>query len=296
MDSLLFMLYKTSVIRFRHSLGPPGAMIRALAEQHLANAGEFLDAWFERRAPPPIKTRGGLTIYHAWPTDPVYLLVREIFFEDCYTGSGFYSPDDSHTVLDCGANIGIFALSLCERAPRIRVHCFEPARDTQRRLALNIDANGLRNNISIHPYALWSEECEKGLKNYMCSGRRSFFDALDACKQCADEIVSCVTLKTAVAMCSVGHINFLKIDTEGAEPEIMGATDSETWNTIDHIAIEYHEELRPGAKQHAMDLLKGQGFKDQRISNSPLSSPSFDAIGIIRARRSRSPWWTSLHP
>lgn len=250
--------------------------------RHFSNSGEILDALQARRCPPTFRTRSGLSIRHAWPEDPIFLLIREIFVAETYTGDAFLEPAVGQTIVDCGANIGVFALYLSGHAPGIAVHCFEPSASTRERLIANVRENRLR-AVRVYPFALWSDKSQKSLLHYACSGRRSFFadDREEITGE--DEIVECVDLQTAIDLTGAGKIDLLKMDVEGAELEIIEAASPDLWNRIDRVVLEYHEELRIGSQRRIMDVLKRVGYCDVRAIEERPSER--DSIGIIRAAR-----------
>src|SRR5262249_32277270 len=123
------------------------------AARTLAQFASMLENWravwdaYRGKAPiPPLRLRGGITLYHE-PGDDTFALFREIFLDHCYTRAGFYRPRPADTVIDLGANVGFFALYLQWRARGIRIHCFEPAVETRRRLGHNIEANHLTESV-----------------------------------------------------------------------------------------------------------------------------------------------------
>jgi hypothetical protein len=58
------------------------------------------------------------------------LIFREIFLEDSYFQHGISLANDKSTdsplVIDCGANIGLFAAMCATKVDQLEVHCFEP--------------------------------------------------------------------------------------------------------------------------------------------------------------------------
>src|SRR5438270_8770844 len=94
---------------------------RALAQfvRRFANWREVWAAYRTGRPLPPLRLRDGLTLYHGGHDDPIYLF-REQFIERVYTRGGFYRPAPGDTVIDLGANIGSFALSLQWQARGVR--------------------------------------------------------------------------------------------------------------------------------------------------------------------------------
>jgi FkbM family methyltransferase len=254
-----------------------------ILQRVLLNAPEVESAWKERRMPPAFRTRRGITIYHRWPMDPASFLFYEIFLLNCYTSNCFYSPKPGDTIVDCGANIGMFALYLTTLEPKLHIHCFEPSESTFSQLRLNIEANRLQNVVSAHQMAVWKDNSQQVLQPGPSSGRRSFFPQSYEHVLGTGEIVECTTLAGVCDLCRGTDVEFLKIDTEGAELEIVESADSRTLSKIKRVAIEFHEELRPGTRDRLLKHLELSGF-DQTciITQKNLSY----AIGIIQASRS----------
>lgn len=126
---------------------------RWLASQalpHLLNADAVWSAVEENGPLPPFVLRSGRVIYHAPQDEPEYLF-WETFVSGSYFDHEFYSPRRGNIVLDCGANVGFFALWLSALSPGVRIHCFEPASDARARLALNIASNELSDRLSTVP-------------------------------------------------------------------------------------------------------------------------------------------------
>lgn len=75
--------------------------------------------------------------------------------------------------------------------------------------------------------------------------------------------------------------------TEGAEVEILSAIDERNWAKFQRVALEYHEELRPGSKSGLIEMLRVNGFEiayctgDEELADEP--------IGLIRAERKVAP-------
>ena len=102
----------------------------------------------------PLELRDGPTIYHDATLDDIVGLFREVIVANCYQPRDFYRPRPGDVVLDIGANIGVFALSLQRGRGGVRVHSFEPASGTRGRLIQNVEKNGLGGLITPHPEAI----------------------------------------------------------------------------------------------------------------------------------------------
>ena len=254
---------------------------RALAQfvRYFHNWPELWRAYRRAEPLPSLRLRGGITIAHV-PADNVIGLFREIFVDRCYTRPGFYDPKPSDTVLDIGANIGCFALYLQSYAPGIRVHCYEPADDTRGRLAQNVKANGLDPHIAVHPYAVSGSQGVAHLKEAAVAAQRSFFDSefVDASSA---EPVECVRLADSVETCDAEFVDLVKIDAEGAEIEIVEATEAQTWTRIRRLVFEFHDLFRPGCRERVTRVLAAHGF--QRIEVTTFSPDQ--GLGIVQASR-----------
>ena len=82
----------------------------------------------------------GLEIVHLnqYETDYVY---KEIFEDECYLKHGVRLPDGA-TVVNIGANIGLFSLFVMSRCRNPRIYAFEPAPVAHDLLKANCDAYG----------------------------------------------------------------------------------------------------------------------------------------------------------
>ena len=55
-------------------------------------------------------------------------------------------------------------------------------------------------------------------------------------------------------------VNYLKLDCEGCEFEILRTTEAAYWRRIERIAVEYHESSPDRKRGELMAILKGHGF------------------------------------
>jgi len=254
---------------------------KALAEFILAFRN-WRDVWAAYRVCgplPPFTFRNGLTLHHGSGDDPI-LLFREIFLDCVYTRRGFYRPKPTDTVIDLGANIGVFALWLEGQARGIRVLCFEPARDNRVRLEQNLEANALSSYVHVYPFAVSDTSKIVTLHRAESSGHRSLFDRVTLTSE-AGEDVEAVNLAFAVEQAGSTMIDLLKIDVEGSEVEIVEGADSEVWKRIRRVVVEYHDLFRPGCRDRVETVLRREGFS----SLESIPEPDVPGLGLIRASR-----------
>lgn len=248
--------------------------VAAVTAAFFVNAAAVAEAFLTERPLPILELKNGFRIFHG-PDDAVADLFHEIFVLQAYT-KGFYTPRPDDVVVDCGANIGLFALFMCASAPGVRVHCFEPMPVNLRRLAENVHANGLERSVVIHPYAVLDGAGRRPLSAGRRNGQWSFFH--DDREPAAEHDAACVSLAEALALCGAPRIDLLKLDVEGAEIEILEGANDVTWDRIGRVALEYHDLMRDGCRDRACAALTRYGFGCE-VTPGP-----GDGLGLIRAR------------
>jgi len=107
--------------------------------------------------------RTGLVFEHLC-TDDAQFLFEEIFVRQQYLGAGLITLPAGATVIDAGANIGLFSLFCCHWAPGARVHAIEPIPPLIAVLHNNVCASGFepgaaaggatRASVTIHECAV----------------------------------------------------------------------------------------------------------------------------------------------
>jgi FkbM family methyltransferase len=196
------------------------------------------------------------------------------------------------TVLDVGGNLGMFVLWAAPQVPQGRVVTIEPTPRAHACLKLNVEKNRLA-NVTVLRAAVGRDGGEIDMVTY------PGIEALSHAVHIRPPILARVLAKylgwserVTVPQISLGRImdeqrlatvNYLKLDCEGGEFEILRSTTATYWRRIERIAIEYHESGRDRKRGELMDILKGHGFAVKadagRIERHLLKS------GTIWARR-----------
>lgn len=142
------------------------------------------------------------------------------------------------TVVDIGAHIGAFSLYAAAKAYMGAVISFEPSRFNFRQLKKNIKLNRL-GNVKIDNRAVFNRKKQVTLYlNYASSALYSLFK-----KNTQWERVQAVTLAYVFETYRLGICNFLKIDCEGAEYEILTSAPDEILRKINRLVFEYHPRV-----------------------------------------------------
>jgi hypothetical protein len=100
----------------------------------------------------------------------------------------------------------------------------------------------------------------------------------------ADEFtVSTVSLGEVIERCAAdGPVRLVKIDTEGAEADILEGARRETLGAIEQFVLEYHDIFCPDALVRCEQVLTDAGFKY-------VVRPLAPGVGILYARNQGFP-------
>jgi len=147
-------------------------------------------------------------------------------------------PEEVKTVLDIGANVGATALYFARLFPNARIYAFEPAPDNFAVLERNI-ANS--NRIRGFNFGLGAEDAALELfhsDNPLNFGGYSLHPAgSDTSKKVSIRIRG---VASVLAELSLQKIDVLKIDTEGAEWDILTAFPESILRTAQYVTGELH--------------------------------------------------------
>jgi FkbM family methyltransferase len=150
-------------------------------------------------------------------------------------------------VVDIGAHIGYFSVFLGVLNPKCHVLSYEIDKGNFEKLKQNINNCGALNVIPIHSAV--TDKC--GFVNYF-SGRDcsefsttkiSFSNSATIVNEglIAVGTVNSITLNDVIEGNNLDYVDFLKLDCEGAEFEILYSTTKENFKKIKAIGGEYHE-------------------------------------------------------
>jgi FkbM family methyltransferase len=209
----------------------------------------------------------------------------ETFERAQYLRPGFeLRPDD--TVIDIGGNIGMFVLWAAPQVPQGRMISVEPNESALECLRLNVSRNGLH-NVTIVPAAAGAENGTMELVHHRGWEALVHSTAVDppwfytgsrlarfsrwllqrAMKHASDSsaeqriVAQQMTLARIMDDQHVGAINYLKIDCEGSEFEILRAIDAPLWARIERVVIEYHDYGRDRKHGELVKILRMNGFQ-----------------------------------
>ncbi|MFN8242233.1 MAG: FkbM family methyltransferase [Bacteroidales bacterium] len=188
---------------------------------------------------------------------PIFRMTNEIVYNRLYTPDGFgIGPED--VVVDIGANIGIFSVyaSTQTKGP---IHSFEPFPENYEFLEKNAALNNA-SNINPHKFAVSDKAGTEKLFISESSGGHLLFDHnIHGTIQKSIEIHT-TTLPALMDEYSLQRIDFLKIDCEGAEGQIIQSTPLEYLQRINRIAMEFHDNVSVIKHDEISAILTRAGF------------------------------------
>jgi FkbM family methyltransferase len=195
----------------------------------------------------------------------------QILFSDCYRLAHIRYP--VKTVLDVGANIGLFALSAREHFPVALIECYEP----NPMLADHLFSHCRQIGATPHMEAIGSKTDRISL----CQGSASIYSV----SKRGGEIPQRAFCD---AIARIGTVDVLKLDCEGAEWDIF--TDVASWRNVRSLVMEYHLWARPGLSTDMLQYLFLElGFAHILIERTPYSwGFAFASKEPVQWAR---PWW-----
>lgn len=204
----------------------------------------------------------GQPLWALVPEQDRFALLRELILQRVYEDG---HPIGGGTIVDAGANVGLFSLVASCHARQ--VISLEPHPITFRVLQMNLETNRIANVTALQA-ALWTEDGTVSLevpdheRDRYAVSTGSHIVADGAPKARAAEAIS---LETVVER--YGEIDLLKIDIEGAEEQVIPATTA--LPHVKRIVGELHL-ARPEDAKPMLDALRVAGFDARLISAASL--------------------------
>jgi FkbM family methyltransferase len=188
---------------------------------------------------------------------PLLEVAHEVFWSKDYTPPGFEIGSD-FTVVDIGANVGIFSIYAARRTKRM-IHAYEPFPTAIEYLRTNLKSNGIQ-NVVIHQCAVSHQEGSAKLFLSNSIGGHRLFQANDQEVLHHSVEVPAITLPEIMEREKIEIIHHLKMDCEGAEGAILSSTPRDYLRRIQRIALEFHDNVSPLNHEEIRALLEKSGF------------------------------------
>ncbi len=191
--------------------------------------------------------------------------IKEVWARNIYDKPN-YEIKEKDIVFDLGGHIGTFSVYAASKAIKGKVFAFEAMKDNYDVLLFNIKLNSLTNVIAENV----AVSKEKGRRTFYLSspdagkkigygtGGHSFFPSKNRDEKIE---VETNTLEALMKKYNVEYINYLKLDTEGAEFDILFSSSNSTLQKIEKIVMELHP-FGENTKDKMLKFLQDRGFKN----------------------------------
>ncbi|MFL5825328.1 MAG: FkbM family methyltransferase [Thermoleophilaceae bacterium] len=177
-------------------------------------------------------------------------------------------------VVDVGANVGLFFLFALERFPGSSVLAYEPDPENAALARRCIELNGIGDEVSL------IEACAATR-----DGEMAFAAGDSAASHAAGPGEPALRVAAVDAMPEIAAADFVKIDAEGAEWELLADPRLASAQAAAMI-IEYHTRLcpDPDPRAYATRLLESAGFRTSNPWHNPEAGGD-DGMGLLWAWR-----------
>ncbi len=204
-----------------------------------------------------LKLRNGLEFSVYENSAKLYPVFLEIFCWSVYDSHPYFKIGSRDVVIDIGANVGFFTLKAARSAIQGRVYAFEPFSLHFDLLNQNVQRNAM-SNVATFKEAVWEDRRQIDFFYSLDvePDKTSLFDMGGDRK----ETVETVTLEDVFRTHAIDVCDFLKMDCEGAEYNILFSTPDHILGQVRRIALEWHRLDEKHDPESLAHFLRAKGF------------------------------------
>lgn len=168
--------------------------------------------------------------------------------------------EEDRTIIDIGANVGLFTIFAAQRLPHARITAFEPVHSTFQTLAENVSAARLKADVSLVNAGVAGSDGRKLIYLGSSSDLASLYPNSESQEK---EWIETRDINR-VLQNHGDEISLLKMDCEGAEWEILDCARPELLQKVGRIYVEFHG-VTPQKMRAALAILAQFGFRVEHI-------------------------------
>lgn len=200
------------------------------------------------------KTKNGLKIkLRVNSTD--LMALTNVWLKQEYSKNDF-EINDSDVVIDIGAHIGLFSIFASKFCRSGKIYCFEPVKENYELLLSNLKLNKITNVIPFNSAISKETSFVEIFCNDDEAGHSMYQPTSKSIK------VKSIPLQKLFEDKNIEKCDFLKLDCEGAEYDIIDSLPIEYFKKIKKIVIEYHfADNKPELLQNLKKRLELLDFK-----------------------------------
>lgn len=176
-----------------------------------------------------------------------------------------FFPKKAKTIIDLGANVGIYALRIKQDNPECKIIALEPSPDTFEVLKRNITTNNCKNIYLVNKAAAsYNGTLELRSVDQVSAITGKYIDSIKKEHRSwlkylsiKSLTVDCITLSKLFEEYKIKNVDLLKMDIEGMEFEVLDGS-KEVLKKIDRIVVEWHSHSN---RENIISLLEKHDFK-----------------------------------
>ncbi len=189
-------------------------------------------------------------------------ILNEVWNEKVYDPLLSYIKEGS-SIVDIGTQIGVFTIKAATAAPNVKVFSYEPFKPNFETLKENIDLNTLQNiiypfNVAVAgkrgEFTFYMQDHDTGGGSIHPHGDPTTMKSMT---------VRAITLEDVFQANQIEECDFMKMDCEGAEEDILMNAPKELFSRIRSMSIEWHEDLSKFGRQKFTRFLEDLGYKTE---------------------------------
>src|SRR5262245_43137408 len=207
--------------------------------------------------PGTLRLRRGVTFAFR-PRGSDRAMITELLLDNPYfdRALGYGIPDGPCIVVDVGANIGAFSVLVASEHPAAQVIALEPSRANYDLLKFNVRTNSLT-NVRVLKAAMDATVGEQRLCGTGATASLHFGSG-------QGEQVTTVTLRWVMETARLDRIDFLKMDCEGAEFDIL-MDPAAPLDRVRMLALEFHNLSAAKCASTLKRVLEARGFRVDKL-------------------------------
>ena len=174
---------------------------------------------------------------------------------------GRFAPKEGDTVIDIGAHIGRYTITSSKQVGKTgKVVAIEADPDNFQLLKRNIALNKLTNVMPLN-YAVFSERTRMKLYEQSASAKYNSLMLARAARTKNYVEVEADTLDSILKLNEVNQVNWIKIDVEGAEFEVLKGSTKTLSSENMSLLIEIHNIEDPSHHHNIVDFLQYHNYE-----------------------------------
>lgn len=204
----------------------------------------------------------GVLHFKEWFASFIPHILKELYLDKIY--DPYLSGKTDLVIIDAGFNIGLFSMFAFPCAKVI--YGFEPSKESYEIGLKNLKENNIT-NVKLFQQAIAKEDGEIPFYHADNSTANSTLEAVNTKPELEEKVMG-IRFDTFVKQESITHIDFMKLDIEGSECEVIGSKSFENIVPIlDAFVVEYHTWSNTNVQQ-LVTTIRDYGYKVDLIPSS----------------------------